>query len=80
MADTCCQSCLAGIKILHKIGLKQSDLIPVNMKRHAANNKDIVILGAIIVRLSGKDGENRELETIQIVYIIDSSDKFFLCK
>lgn len=80
MADTGCQSCLAGIKVLHKIGIKQTDLIPVNMKMHAANNKGITILGAIVVRLSGKDRENQKHETRQIVYITDSSDKFFLSK
>ena len=80
MADTGCQSCLAGIKVLHKIGLGQCDLIPVNMKMHAANNKGIVILGAIVARLSGKDCENREVETRQVIYITDSSDRFFLSK
>ncbi|CAC5376347.1 unnamed protein product [Mytilus coruscus] len=45
MADTGCQSFLAGIKVLHKIGLTKRDLIPVNMQIHAANNKGIVILG-----------------------------------
>ncbi|CAC5355201.1 unnamed protein product [Mytilus coruscus] len=80
MADTACQSCLARIKVLHKIGLTKSDLIPVNMQMHAANNKSIVILGAVILGLSGKDQDNHELETRQIVYITDSSDKFFLSK
>lgn len=59
MTDTDFQSCLAGIKLLHKIGLKQSDLIAVNMKMYAAY-KGITILGAIILRLSGKDRDNQE--------------------
>ncbi|CAG2254453.1 unnamed protein product [Mytilus edulis] len=54
MADTGCQSCLAGIKVLYKIGLTKRDLIP--------------------------DQDKNELETRQIVYITDSSDKFFLSK
>ncbi|CAG2222071.1 unnamed protein product [Mytilus edulis] len=80
MADTGCQSCLAGIKVLYKIGLTKRDLIPVNMQMHAANNKGIVILGAVILRISGKSQDKNELETRQIVYITDSSDKFFLSK
>ncbi|VDI03572.1 Hypothetical predicted protein [Mytilus galloprovincialis] len=75
-----CQSCLAGIKVLYKIGLTKRDLIPVNMQMHAANNKGIVILEAVILRLSGKDQYKNELETRQIVYSTDSADKFFLSK
>jgi hypothetical protein len=46
MVDTGCQSCLAGIKVIHRLGINQNELILVNMKMHAANNKGIMILGA----------------------------------
>ena len=45
------------------VGLKQNEPILVNVKMHAANNMGIVILAAIIVQLSWKDRNNRELET-----------------
>lgn len=32
MADTRCQSCLAEIQVIHKLGLTKSDLITVIMK------------------------------------------------
>ena len=54
VADTGCQSCLAGIKVVRKLGLTKSDLIPVTMKMHTANNKGIPILGAAILRFSGQ--------------------------
>jgi len=44
MADTGCQSCLTGIKVIQQLGLHQSDLIPVSMRMHAANNQGIEIL------------------------------------
>ena len=50
MADTGCQSCLAGINVMQKIGLQEKDLVPVRMSMRAANERDIQILGAIIVR------------------------------
>ncbi|XP_064403513.1 uncharacterized protein LOC135348996 [Halichondria panicea] len=53
LADTGCQSCLAGLKIVKKLGLSTKDLIPVALKMHAADNHDIRILGATILRLSG---------------------------
>ena len=50
MAATGCQSCLAGLKIIKKLGLSSKDLIPVSMKMHAADKRDINILGAVILR------------------------------
>ena len=55
MADTGCQSYLAGFKLLEKLKLSSKDLIPVNMQMHSADNHDISILGAVIFRLSGRD-------------------------
>lgn len=64
----------------HKIGLTKRDLILVNMQMHAAKNKGIVILRAVILRLSGSDQDNNELETRQIVYRTHSPDKVVLSK
>lgn len=80
MADTGCQSCLAGIKVIHRLGLKQSDLIPVTMKMHAANNKGITILGATILRISGQDEHGNNVETRQMTYVTDNSDKLFVSR
>ena len=80
MADTGCQSCLIGIRAINRLGLACENLIPVSMKMHAANNKDIRILGAAILRFSGRDKEQNRLETRQVVYVTDSSDKMFLSR
>lgn len=63
MADTGCQSCLAGLKCIQRIGLNKSDLIPVTMKMRAANNDAINILGAVILRLSGNNDKGSTFET-----------------
>ena len=60
MADTGSQSCLVGLKIVKKLGLSTRDLIPVDIKMHAADNRDIHILGATILRLSGKNNKGKE--------------------
>ena len=80
MADTGCQSCLIGIGAVSRLGLARENLIPVSMKMHAANNKDIRILGAAILRFSGRDKDQNRLETRQVVYVTDSSDKMFLSR
>ena len=80
MADTGCQSCLAGLKIVKKLGLSTNDLIPVDLKMHTADDREIDILGATILRLSGKDGKGSERCTRQIVYVTNKTDKLFLSR
>ena len=80
MADTGCQSCLAGFKIVQQLGLVKNDLIPVKMKMHAANDKPINILGAVILRISGVDENNNFTETRQMTYITKDSNNIFLSK
>ena len=80
MADTGCQSCLAGMKVICRLGLRTSNLIPVTMRMHTVNNGGITILGATILRISGTDNQGKILETRQMTYITDSSDKLFLSK
>ena len=80
IADTGCQSCLAGVKLLHQLGLQIHHLIPVTMKMTAANENRIRILGALILRISGNTTNATNLQTRQIVYFTDSSDKLYLSK
>ena len=44
MADTGCQSCLASMSVIRRLGLSEKDLIPVKTRMHAANNSGIEIL------------------------------------
>lgn len=80
MADTGCQSCLMGIKLLRLFRLGKQDLIPVSMQMHTANRNKITILGAIILELGGTSKEGCPYLTQQIVYVTDESDKFFLSR
>ena len=80
MADTGCQSCLCGMNFVRKMGFSEKDLIPVTMKMSAANNGQIQILGALILRISGKIADGQMMSTRQIVYVSDSTDKFFLSR
>ena len=80
MADTGCQSCLAGTGFLQCLGLSKGDLIPVTMKMHAANSEGIKILGAIIARFSAKTDSGETFTTRQITYITDDANKLFLSR
>ena len=80
MADTGCQSCLAGTSLLPKLGLTTTDLLPVSMKMTAANDNAIDIAGALVLRLSGETPQGTSLSTRQLVYFSNSTKRFFLCK
>ena len=80
MADTGCQSCLGGMRLLPRFGMTADDLITVSMKMHAANGKVINIIGAAILRFSGKSPYGEPRDTRQITYITDNSDKLFLSR
>ena len=75
MADTGCQSCLAGLECVQNLGLRKEDLIPVTMKMHAANNKVIHILGAAILHIYGTNKLGETVETHQITYITEFLSK-----
>ena len=79
-ADTGCQSSLAGVKVIKRLNLSLSDLIPVTMKMKAANSGGINILGAAILRFTGRNQRGELVETRQLTYITDNSDKVYLCK
>ena len=75
------ESCwLTNQNILHPLGLTEDNLIPVTMKMHAANNNRITILGATVLRFSGKSETDEIINTRQIVYITDSCSKIFLSR
>nr|KAG5712492.1 hypothetical protein BaRGS_011466 [Batillaria attramentaria] len=80
MADTGCQSCLAGMALLHKMGLTRSHLLPVNMKMTAANRGTIDIIGALALRISGTSPSKNRLATHQMVYFTTATDRMFLSK
>ena len=77
MADTGCQSCLAGINIVKKLVLSTGDLIPVSLRMHAADNHNIHILGATILKLSGKDNKETEMS---IKHMTNNTNKLFLSR
>ena len=79
LADTGCQSCLAGTNILRLLGLQQSDINPVTMQMSAATNQGIKISGAIVARVGGKSAAG-SAETRQIIYLTDDNKRLFLSK
>ena len=78
IADTGCQSCLAGMNILRLLGLKPSDLTPCTMRMNSVNSKPIPIEGALLLTIGGT--ENGSYHTKQLVYFTNQCQKFYLNK
>ena len=68
------------MKVIQHLGLCEDDLIPVTMQMHAANNNGIKILGAIILRFTGRCPSGQTLEVCQIVFVTSDADKLFLSR
>ena len=80
LADTGCQSCLAGVNLLHTLGHTTSDIIPVTTKICSASGENIKLLGATLLHLSGSDAQGRTYSTKQMVYITNRSGPFYLSR
>ena len=50
------------------------------MRMYSADNRDILILGATIFRLSGRDQSGNERVARQMVYITNNTDKLCLSR
>ena len=75
MADTGCQSCLAGPGLLSRLRLTASDLIPVNLIMHSASGTNMPIMGAAIIRIRVNPTGP---ETRQMVYFSEIANKLYL--
>ena len=80
LADTGCQSCLAGTNLLNSLGLTTKSIIPVKTKMRNASSEHIKLLGAIFLNLSGLGTDNCEISTKQMTYITDCTTTFFLSR
>ena len=69
-----------GDSIFRNCGFTDDDLIPVKRQMLAANNEGINILGAVFIRLSGKDKLGVEIEAAEMVYVTDSTKLFYLSR
>ena len=55
----------------------QTDIMPVTMRMRTANDDGINITGAVLLRMSSKDYHGQLVETRQMTYVTDPSDKLF---
>ena len=74
IADTGCQSCLAGTDLMSKLHLDPNDLIPVNLTMKSASGNNLPILGAALLRIEIPSGK----KTRQMVYFSSEASHIYL--
>ena len=75
VADTGAMTMVGGKDLLPGLGLKTSDLIPVRTELTAAGNTKLNILGAIFIKVGGKNRTTR-----QLCYIQNTDSKIYLSR
>ena len=69
-----------GMDTFHTCGFTDSYLLPVRKRIYAANEEGINLLGAIFIRLSGRNRQGELVETAEMVYVTDSAKLFYLSR
>lgn len=75
LADTGCQSCLAGPTLMKSLLLQEQDLIPTALAMKSASGNDLPIMGAALIRLKSPASCR---ETRQMVYFSQIATKLYL--
>ena len=75
MADTGCQSCLAGPLLLKDLNLVEADLIPASLVMSSASGNNLPILGATLLRIQLNHTQRK---TRQMVYFSPLASKLYL--
>ena len=75
MADTGCQSCLAGPKLMRALHLTDDDLIPACLIMHSASGTNMPILGAALTRITT---QSTGRQTRQMLYFSPIATKLYL--
>ena len=80
VADSGAQTCLMGLPVLRRLGLRRSHLTRVTKRILAANSEEISVLGVVFLQLSGPASPSQTLTTSAMVYVTDSTDRFYLSR
>ena len=75
MADTGCQSCLAGPQLMKALHLTEADLIPACLVMHSASGTNLPILGAALTRIAV---QSTGQHTRQMLYFSSIATKLYL--
>ena len=80
LADTGAQMVVAGISLVHSLGVKKGELFPVTAGIKAANSEGLQLLGGMFITISARGSDGNTRTSDQMCYISSNVDKLFLSK
>jgi len=80
VTDTGAQSCLWGLSDFLRCGFTTNDLIPIKHNLYAANKEKIAVLGAVLIRLSGRTSDGDRRTAAVMAYISPNTRRFYLSR
>ena len=80
LPDTGAQMTVAGVKFIHSLGVKKSELIPLSHGVNAANTARLGLLGGLLVTFIGEDCLGNMKTSKQLCYVADNIDGVFLSR
>ena len=80
VADSGAQTCLRGMSVLSRLGLRKEHFTPVSKRILAANDEEVNVLGAIFVKMSGLGTQGQRIQTSAMVYVTESTNRFYVSK
>ena len=80
LPDTGAQLTVTGLKFIHSLGIRKSELIPLSHGVNAANNAGLGLLGGAFISFKGvaKNGVHRE--TKQLCYVASDIEGVYLSR
>ena len=78
MTDSGAQMTVAGLNLVHSLGITRRELIPLATKVNAANNSGLGLLGGILITIAGKDKTGSMRKSNQLCYISDVVSTLYL--
>ena len=80
LADTGSQAVIIGTNQLGQLGLTVRDLMDCEMSLSGVTNSSVKIIGALFVRVSGSDNQQKVWTTTQLCYVARGVDRMILSK
>ena len=80
LPGTGAQMVVCGIDLVHKLGVKRGELIPLANGINAANNQGIELLGGILITITGFGKDGRPRASNQLCYVAEGLHRLFLSK
>ena len=80
LMDTGAQLTVAGLPLIHALGVSEEELHPLSNSVRAANSQAMELIGGLFITVSGRDGAGNTRVSQQLCYITRNTTTLFISK